>query len=84
MLMHYKSCSRIFCEFFCGLFDFFSKVHILKKTQKNWSTDFDALRSTTLIEWYFFFNIYHNPSRSFNFIDLPSDQTDHLQEWKIC
>lgn len=95
MLMHYKSCSRIFCEFFCGLFDFFSKVHIFKKTQKNWSTDldidyhgsawsFDALRSTTLIEWYFFFNIYHNPSRSFNFIDLPSDQTDHLQEWKIC
>lgn len=65
MLMHYKSCSRIFCEFFCGLFDFFSKVHILKKPQKNWSTDldidyhgsawsFDALRSTTLIEWYFF------------------------------
>lgn len=41
MLMHYKSCSRIFCEFFCGLFDFFSKVHILKKTQKNWSTDLD-------------------------------------------
>lgn len=34
MLMHYKSCLRIFCVLFCGLFDLFSKVHVLKKTNK--------------------------------------------------